>query len=374
MKKALLLTAVVLAAASANASKSRLAALGGSNHLDDVQDIFVEPAKVMLFNDIATFEFGSADAYAAGTFVRTAASPHAEAGFIRKMDNAAWGLYLGKQSDSFNTFVGAAGAAATVDFLFQENPFHVFYGMASGDLQYGFAFNYSNASKKSPAAGATTGDLKSTSMGLAASVRASNWTAYLNMGLAGSSSIEATGGEIKAQMEPTSKIGATYAMDTVALLVEMNNSGVKVTNAGTEAAKVTYSDMAIAAANSIKKDGADFFYGTKYMTTTTKTSAGGTDTKTETSALPVWLGVEAEATSWMVLRAVVSQNFILGQTKTTEADSVADNTTAAAGLGLKFGKFMVDGTLNAATNGNLNLGGGTNGDKFLTQASLTYTW
>jgi hypothetical protein len=242
--------------------------------------------------------------------------------------------------------------------------------MASGDLQYGFAFNYSNASKKSPTDGATTGDLKSTSMGLAASVRASNWTAYLNMGLAGSSSIEATGGEIKAQMEPTSKIGATYAMDTVALLVEMNNSGVKVTNAGTETAKVTYSDMAIAAANSIKKDGADFFYGAKYMTTTTKVGNG----KTETSALPVWLGVEAEATSWMVLRAVVSQNFILGQTKTTEADSVEDNTTAAAGLGLKFGKFMVDGTLNAATNGNLNLGGGSSGDKFLTQASLTYTW
>jgi hypothetical protein len=98
------------------------------------------------------------------------------------------------------------------------------------------------------------------------------------------------------------------------------------------------------------------------------------DNKTETTALPVFAGIEADATSWMVLRASVQQNFILGSKKVTtagaggDADTITNNTTVAAGAGLKFGKLLLDGTLEAAN----STTAAVNGNAFLANAALTY--
>jgi hypothetical protein len=375
MKTALLITAALLTAATANASKSRLAALGGSHHLNDVQDVFTEPSKAMMFNETVFFEYGSADTWNATTGANaytttTAATPHGEGGIIRKMDDSAWGIYLGRQNANFNTMIGAADEAVnagTNEFMREENPFNIFYAMGMGDMKVGFGLNYSKGEKKGTGtATATHGPKKSNSMGVSASASTDVWTAKLSLGLAGDSSIQATGGEIKAQMESSYGVEATYAMDTMTFLFGMNNTGVKLTNAGTENLKVGYNDMTLAVVNSINKDGANVFYGAKYMMSTTKSTASGTETKTETTVLPLWVGVEAEGASWLVIRGSVAQNFFMGSKKTTtggtgEANSIDDNTSVAGGLGFKWGKFMLDGTLNAATNGNLNLGGGTNG-------------
>ncbi len=105
------------------------------------------------------------------------------------------------------------------------------------------------------------------------------------------------------------------------------------------------------------------------------TSEGyGYDGKKITSTeLPLFLGLEHNVTSWAVFRASVRQNFIFGSTKdetatNTDAESVGSNTTVAAGLGLKYGQLVLDGSLAAATNGNVN------GNAFLTQAGVTYNF
>ena len=96
--------------------------------------------------------------------------------------------------------------------------------------------------------------------------------------------------------------------------------------------------------------------------------------------MPLQIGVEAEANSWLTLRGSVSQNVqLINNTKRTpQAGGAAtvdlapgnDNLTFAAGLGLKLNKVTVDGTLFQA-NGN-----GTNatitGDNLFAQVGMSY--
>ena len=125
--------------------------------------------------------------------------------------------------------------------------------------------------------------------------------------------------------------------------------------------KADKTDIKIGAINSMKKEGADFFYGISYEMGTTKVGT----VKTDSSRLPVLIGIEADAASWLTLRGSVKQNVLVGSDKTTETDSAPHDTTVAAGAGFKFNKAVLDVTLTAAGTGSLtsNLGG---------NAGLTY--
>ena len=130
--------------------------------------------------------------------------------------------------------------------------------------------------------------------------------------------------------------------------------------------------------NSHKTDAADFFYGVNFDMTTLKNKNVATGTaKTEITSLPVFAGIEAEATSWMVLRASVTQNFILGTKKdeigsTGDSDTISNNTVVAAGAGLKFNKLLVDGTLAKASGASAT--GALNSNDLLANAAVTYTF
>lgn len=95
----------------------------------------------------------------------------------------------------------------------------------------------------------------------------------------------------------------------------------------------------------------------------------------------MYAGVEADAASWLTLRASLSQSVLIGTNKVNDAvtnvstrdESGMADTTAALGAGLKWGKATVDGSLRAGTNGNFGLGdSGSTG--FMTQVSLNYNF
>ena len=94
----------------------------------------------------------------------------------------------------------------------------------------------------------------------------------------------------------------------------------------------------------------------------------------EQTHLPFIIGVEADAASWLTLRASAKQNVILGSSKVNQGDSttIKNNTTVALGAGLKFNKFTLDSTLAAgsvpATAGN----GSIDANNLMANASLTY--
>ncbi|HPI40124.1 MAG TPA: hypothetical protein PLJ21_04925 [Pseudobdellovibrionaceae bacterium] len=331
MKKSLLLAALTLMSASAFASSARVSALQSAAHLSDATKVLTNPDEATKYGEWALFEFGA-----------TAA---ANGGFVRGSADSAWGFYLGNNDTDLTRSAG---------FLALENPFNVFYGAKAGDMTWGLGLLYSNSDKK-------TTSKKQTAQVLTASMTMGDWDASLKFGLANTADgAGATTDTYKGKSLMDIKAG--YKMDNLYFYGQIKSSEKEV---NTGAAVVTKGSVTkLGVVNSMKKDGADFFYGAAYSMTSN--DVGGT--KTDTTEMPVIIGVEADAASWMVLRASLTQNVLLGTTKTTVEDTTADNTTVAAGLGMKWNKWTLDGVLSAGTTGNFGL----DGANFMSNASLTY--
>lgn len=357
MNKLTVIVAVALVATSAFASKSRLGALSNAAHLSDTRDVFTKPDQAMAHGEFASMEL-SANSGANDT------APNAEGGFVRKMgDNSALGAWVGNKSNLASTSMALVGGTPKL-----QNPLNLYYASKAGDMTWGLGLYHSAAEDK-------VAKSKSAAMGLNASVKsAAGWDATLGLGLTGeATSTDTTKYEQKSPMSLT----GGYWMDTMYLYAGLSMYGgkSKTVSSGATVSEIDYSKMQIGVVNSHKKDGADFFYGVSYMSTSTKTKDGP---KTEMTMLPVVIGVEADATSWMVLRASITQAVLIDSTKTTPVSGTAttdvnmyDDTTVASGVGLKLGKFMVDGSLAAttaaATSGKL----GTDAN-FLSNVAVTY--
>jgi len=357
MKNTLVIVALALAASPAMASKARLNALNNAAHLSDIQDVQTNASKIMSHGEWLTFEMGNNNYTAAGT-----ATPRAEGGFARSMGDSKYGFYLGAHP----SWVDEVRTGNTGTYLTNENPVSLFYGSKASDLAWGVGLLYSNSDKK-------TTTQKQSATGLNAGVTGANWDAALTLGLMNTYKNDTATVDFKGTT--AIDLAATYTMDTMTFSAGLAMNGGKEEVNGTETHKHERSSFNVGVVNSHKADGSDFFYGAKLVSSTVKDKTP--DTKTDSMSLPVFAGIEADATSWMVLRASVSQNFLLGSTKSTtpadvapagEADTIANNTSVAAGAGLKFGKLMLDGTLEAANSATAAL----NGNALLANAAVTY--
>lgn len=398
MKKLLLVAAVTMAATSAFASKARVDALGNAAHLVDTQTIFENPAHVGVLGDFATFEFGSASSYnyklaspAPGqTIAGLGATPSdtsgAEGGFIRSAGDSKWGFYLGHKSSTIAatrslgyllnggtipnpTATPAVGVTANATFLGEQNPIELFYGM-KGDLNWGASLFYSSSDRKST-------QEKQNSIGVRVGAYTTQWEAYLNLGLGAEAKSEATGAARSVKSDLGWKLGGGYYIDTLYVYGDYGMQGAKVNNnAGTEVGKLEGTELNVGVLDTRKQDGADFFYGISYGMYKLKNKVTN-GFNLETTYLPVVVGVEADAASWLTVRASLQQNVLLGNHKfdagtggqTAESDTWNNTPVVAGGLGAKWNKFIVDGTLKAATNGGTV---GFDGNNFLGQASVTY--
>lgn len=339
MKRTLVL-AMLLAGSSVFASTARMSALQNATHIQDVNTVFSIPSDMMYVPELMAIDFGM-------TGASPAVGDAAEGGMIKAMGDARLGF-----------FVGTVDAARTGTYLGIENPFSVAYGAKAGDVNWAVLFTYASSTKKSPTA-ASTDDKKQSYMNLAGSAVMGDVTFGANLGLGNTAQGNGTSDSVKYSKAPMSAF-VKYAMGDWTAYGSYGMATEKDDSSGTEV-KTDTTDLVIGAINSMKKDGADFFYGASYTMGTSKTGS----TKTDTTRLPVIIGIEADAASWLTLRGSVTQNVLLGSTKTTETDSAPHNTKVAAGAGLKFTKAVLDMTLSAATTGNLNASLGAN-------AGLTY--
>jgi hypothetical protein len=365
MKKLLVVAAIATAASPAFASKARTAALGQSPQLTDVQYVFEAPYDLGEVGEMVTIEWGATDP-------TPDTKPHAEGGFIKKHNEMWYGLYLGRQSVDFNTAVTRAGTAAfgsTTGLLREQNPINLMAASKMGDLTWGVNFKYAKGFNETVA-----GKAKSELMGLAAGVSGGAWSVALVQGLTGKTE-NAAGTEVKSKNN--SKIAFDYDMSD-SLYVFADYKMTETSFEGGTVNNVKGTIMNVGLVNTlVKADGINFFYGVAYNSTEAKPNTGSKNTIT---GLPVWLGVEADATSWMVLRSSIKQNILINENKgenftATNKKDVA-STEMAAGLGFKLGKGMLDATFTTATSGSLSFGGDTDGaggdDSFLSQVSYTY--
>ncbi|MGZ5279589.1 MAG: hypothetical protein ACXWC9_06590, partial [Pseudobdellovibrionaceae bacterium] len=320
----------------------------------DIQDVQVNASKIMEHGEWLIFEMGNNNYTAAGT-----ATPRAEGGFARSMGDSKYGFYLGAHP----SWVDDVRLNNTGTYLTNENPVSLFYGSKASDLAWGVGLMYSNSDKK-------TTTQKQSATGLNAGVTGSNWDAGLTLGLMNTYKNDTATVDFKGTT--AIDLAATYTMETMTFSAGIAMNGGKEELNAVETHKRENVSYNVGVVNSHKSEGSDFFYGAKLVSTVNKDKTP--DNKTETMSMPVFAGIEADATSWMVLRASVQQNFLLGSTKTTtagvggDADTIANNTSVAAGAGLKFGKLLLDGTLEAANSNTAAL----NGNAMLANAAVTY--
>ncbi len=342
MKKILILSSLILAQ-SAFGSKARMEALGNARHLTDVQTVFDIPTNMLLLPEAMELNFGS-----------NAIDQNTEGGMIRSLGEAKFGF-----------FVGANDEARGSSYLGVENPFTVAYAAkAGGDMSWGVVFNYSSSNIKGTSV--STDDKTQNHMSTTASFAMGETVFNVGLTLTDKAKGDGTTDSNEMSRAPMT-LGVAHKMADWTIYGDYGMDTKKVT--GAEDKKI--SAIRLGAINQMKSEGADFFYGLGYMMTNEKQGSNKND-KTE---MPVIIGVETDAASWLTLRGSVTQNLLLGGEKdttgatTTGVDSLPHDTTVAAGMGFKFTKSMLDITLTAAGGSG---DGKVNANTFGANAGFTY--
>lgn len=363
MKK-LLVVAVALASVNAFATRARVSSLGSSVHLVDTATVYTNPSDMFsVGGDYVNLETGKTAGAGAG-------GDDAEGMVVRSMGDAKLGLAIGHDSALGLQIRSLAVALfpSKVNF-YQQNPIELSYGMKTGDMAWAGTLIYSNYQSK------TGINEKENTLGARFGVRTGNMDASIGLGLANNYQND-TDGKFTGTLGLQAAAGMW--MDTVYLNAKLQVAGFKAENAaGTETAKVDGTIVSLNAVDSRKKDGNEFFYGAGLTSYMAKNSVG--DTKDTRLMLPVVIGLEQKANSWLTLRGSVTQTVLINNSKTeaggvtaTEFAPGANNTAVAVGAGMNFDKVTVDGTLSGLTTTAGAANQQLDGNNLLAKVGLTY--
>ena len=166
-------------------------------------------------------------------------------------------------------------------------------------------------------------------------------------------------------------------MDDAEVYASYVSAAGKLSPTGGTEVKGSVSEMMVGYERKMKSDSSHFFYGANYNMTTAKNDRSTFDTKVESTTLPVYFGIEAEAASWLTLRGQVSKAVLIDTVKITEGTGGLNGDAKAAGAGTanvafggswKFNKSAIDFAFTGTSTGGLGLG------TFGSNASYTYSF
>ncbi len=362
MKKQL---AVVLGlsvlATPAFASKARLQALGedtnGSFYINDNRNVFLNPSEVNNHKDLVSLEFGAA----APTATDSTVSPNAEGGLFRAHNNMVYGAQFGRNL-SFNDGVGLGAGTVGAD-----NAIDLFVGGDAG-IKWGAQATY--AKSENDATDSEVGVID-----LAGGVTAGDIAGYLKYGVQGKE--EATGG-VEVERKNALEIGASYKFDNYTAFGQyaMSKFEEDATDADAE-----NSSFQVGVGRSDKlNDKATLFTKLSYVNEKSEEDTGVSEEDKQWS-VPVVIGLEYDATSWLVLRASISQAIMSkvdNESAPARDGTLAETTSVNAGASLKFGELSVDGVIGNGI-GAAPVSDDTSGgqgqirtDSLMSRASVTY--
>jgi hypothetical protein len=353
MKKTLVIAGLAVLSTSAFASKARMEALGQqgdvSYYLNDSRSVFLNPAALNDMKNYIVTECGASQQ------ADSATAPRAEGGFFREMGSMAYGLYLGNNGDARTV------TSATASFLNHQNAMDL---MLAGDMgmKWGARLHYANSKDE----GTTTFARKNSAFGLSLGVSHGDLEGYANLALSDKSEGAKVAGDMW-ERKPGMQIGGSYKMSGMTFFADYSSTNEEVTGAtgsditaaagghltaGT-AGKITHktSDITLGAARVHEVNpGARIITDAQLVLSSDEVSGSVTTTengKVKTTTLPVTFGMEADATSWLVVRGNIHQNVFLGSSKSIagKTTTIANSTTVDAGATLNFGKLKVDGSV-----------------------------
>ncbi|MDO9182765.1 MAG: hypothetical protein Q7U04_10165 [Bacteriovorax sp.] len=332
-RNVLVIAGLAVLSTSAFASKARMEALGqsstrGSEYLSDSRNIFRNPALLNSTKNYIVTEWGTTAAAGADDSVL---APRAEGGFFREMGSFNYGLYLGND--------GLDNGRTTSGFLTQDNGLDLFL---SGDMgvQWGAKVHYANAKDESG-----TVAKKNTAFGLGLGVVSGDAEGYLNVDLSDKSEGNTLLAANQYKLKPSYLVGGSYKWSSVTFFASYEATKADLTIAAVTTTRKS-SEIVVGAGRVHEINPTARVITDAHVSIADDTNITGTG-KTKTNKIPVTLGFEADATSWLVVRGNVHQNVILGETKNTAGKKTtnANSTTVDAGATLNFGKLKVDGSV-----------------------------
>lgn len=375
-RNVLVIAGLAVLSTNAFASKARVQALGqdanrGSEYIADSRNVFRNPAALNETKNYLVTEWGTAANSDANN------APRAEGGFFREMGAFNYGLYLGNDGTNNAARTGAAGA-----FLPQDNALDLFIAGDMG-VKWGARLHYAGSKDEATNAGITK---KNTAYGIGLGVVAGAIEGYANVDISDKSEGAALAAD-EWKLKPSYLVGGSFTWTDYTFFASYENTKAEQNLAGV-ATTPKFSEIVVGAGRTMEINPTARVFGdlSLHMATSSDRAlvAGGAVVagKTKMNTLPLTIGMEADATSWLTLRGSVSQNIFLNQTKNPAGRKVtnANTTTVAAGATLNFGKLKVDGligTSDASRAGTVAANDGTNAgtlttDNLLTRVAVSY--
>lgn len=386
-KQMIIATSLAVLSTSAYASKARMSALGqdadfGSFYIQDTRNVFRNAAHVNTFTNYVITEWGVADPDP------TEDEIHGEGGFFRQQGAFNYGVYFGstRNHNEGSEYAGTSLVTPTFgeaddNFVERSNDLDLFFGGDTGAMQWGARLSYSK-SKVEPS-GDDQLEAERSSMGLGFGVVMDELSAWLNLELKdeADNGINASDDNTWQSWEADTSIrlGAAYQMGNMTLFGEYAKEGWEHTYAEgeTDASEMTTLSFGVGQVHEASATSRLFLDVTFERMSAEDTKHDDADAGQEMTwtQLPVTIGFESDATSWLTLRGSVQQNVLLGTKETKPNDSDApdfketlhNSTVVNAGATLNFGNLKLDGSFSAVSEGALNFG-----DEFLGQVAVHY--
>ena len=410
MKKHLVLgVALAVVAAPAFASKARLVALGeditGSQYINDNRNIFLNAAHANNYKDTAIFELGGDGAQ--GTKQDTNLRPQAEGGVLYGWNNMVVGAYFGGESSQTNE--ARSYLVTNRRSVHQDNQLDLFIAGQSS-VKWGANLTYSqNKTDSVTDLGGNFEDIDSKTLTARVGVIAGKIEGFANVALMNKFEANLNPGTDNEKEEFEGKlgyeIGGTYRLDNeTSLFALWRHAGWEQDSTVSQVAATpgapAYTGEADASTDRFilgygretkLNDKATLFYKASYVLNKRelKTKDDGKAT-IDDYAVPVVVGLEVDAASWLTLRGSITQSIFNEQDNDYDEDLLPlvntnvvtqnpdkkrtkrNTTVVAAGATLKFGDFSVDGLLARDAGGTGASNGVLNSENFLTRVAMTY--
>jgi hypothetical protein len=403
MKKQLLtVLGLAVLATPAFASKARLQALGediyGSAYISDNRNIFLNAANVHNYKNMVTMEWGNSSNITDN--ISTAANPDgsnngpkAEGGVILSAGNYVYGVYLGDEAND-SSLMRVAGGLAPVAAK-EENNIGLFFGGENG-VKWGASLVHS----KSENDDATTALQSAKQEAMRARIGAfinSNLETFASVNITNKAENGDGTGEFKGKLGY--RVGAIYnlndwrAFGTWTKLVgnnevtdkEQSLSVIEIGAGRSEKINDKFTLFTKASVVMLNTENESKTVGFGDATCSGTIAAAGAAASVVAckeytrNSLPVVIGMEYSAASWLTLRGSVGQSVYAVEEDKDDSRTVSSSTNLAAGASLLFGDMTIDGVVgnnpDGATPGNNGTSTGAGQlrtDSLMSRVSMTY--
>lgn len=342
---------LAILATPAFATKARLQALGediyGSNYINDNRNIWLNPAQINNHKDLVTFEWGQASGEGSASDIDRTSTPRAEGGVYKSIGNLVYGVHLGGASNSANGLRLASNVPAT-----EENNLDLFVGGDSG-FKWGANLGYSKSGDDE-----SNNDANQESMRTRLGVIMGDLQVYTNISLANKAEVATREYDGKLGYQ----IGAIQSWNGNSVFADYRSLNAEGNiGAGDKDIKFQQFYIGIGRVERLN-DSSNLFLKAQYQMVKAENDVAGLGfgvansncdglasapfcNEYKTSRIPVVVGLETEATSWLTLRASVGQVVWGSEEDDTNERPVKASTIVNAGASLKFGELTIDGVI-----------------------------